>query len=335
MQRYGGDWLNHHHNQHNSYQLWIMLSITMLSFLLDSSKPFLAKNQWLRIYAQPILSLYKRVRHSVFKYKDEMRFQEFASTTSHDIKLVHDPNSEFDKVLREMRNSLQVTDVTIAPLAYNEYLRTALYPSHVYGPMFRAKTLEHFTSLALTNPLYPDNIVVDVASSASPFPDIVKRIYGCRVYRQDLDFPPGINGEYIGCNAASMPLPDESVDLLTLHNSIEHFEGLADTLFIKEAARILKDNGQVVIVPLYSNPLFLNQIDPWEVNPFSVPFDDDAAILVTRGTGARFGRHYSVAKLQERVLDVSDLRFDIHHIANWAALGYPKYASLVLVLSKN
>ena len=121
------------------------------------------------------------------------------------------------------------------------------------GPLehcFLEKSLEHYLSLLLISPK-PEMVGVDVGSCQSVLPSLGRRVYGVRYYEQDLEYTAGIKDDRIGSSADSIPLPDESVDFMTLHCTFEHFENNADTGFIKECARILKRGGE---------PLFFHYI---------------------------------------------------------------------------
>ena len=64
-------------------------------------------------------------------------------------------------------------------------------------------------------------------------------------------YKDGTHGYQIGGNATHLPLDDSSIYLMTLHNSIEHFEGDDDSLFILECARVLKKSGELIILPIF------------------------------------------------------------------------------------
>ena len=108
----------------------------------------------------------------------------------------------------------------------------------------------------------PDDVFVDIASCSSPFADIVERLDNCIAYRQDLDFPPGVNGRTIGGSAEHLPIADGFFSRMTLHCSFEHFEGDADIGFVKEAGRVLRPGGAACILPLYVSEIFHNLTDP-------------------------------------------------------------------------
>jgi SAM-dependent methyltransferase len=169
------------------------------------------------------------------------------------------------------------------------------------GGAREAKILEYFVSLQCL-PVATRDIVIDVASERSVFPEMLRATTGARVFRQDLIYPPGIQRDRIGGSADQMPLSADFADKLFLHNSFEHFERDSDTKFIREAWRVLKPGGGVCIVPLYLSTRHQILTDPL-VDTGDVEWDPDAEIVERIGHHNRFGRCYSVATLAERVLE--------------------------------
>src|SRR5260370_40376878 len=92
---------------------------------------------------------------------------------------------------------------------------------------------------------------MDVASSTSPFPEILRQLYKITVFRQDLSYPAGVNGLTVGSDATQIPVPGEPIDRVPLHCSFEHFRRNSDTEFMKELARLLRPGGMAAIIPLY------------------------------------------------------------------------------------
>lgn len=192
------------------------------------------------------------------------------------------------------------------PEAFSAHQRRYRYPRFYAGGSVASggarewKLLEYFVTLALV-PIAPDDVVVDVASQRSLFPDVVRRLYGARAYRQDLVYPPVFAGDKIGGSAAQMPVEAGFADALVLQNSFEHFEESADTEFVTEAWRVLKPGGVVCIVPIYISQRYEILTDPLlRVPPL---FDPGAAVVRVAGYRNRFGRFYSVEALVERVLE--------------------------------
>ncbi|MEL6589028.1 MAG: class I SAM-dependent methyltransferase, partial [Bacteroidota bacterium] len=170
------------------------------------------------------------------------------------------------KGLRE--KGVSVKDFEIDIPGYYQYLERAQYPATYYGggldpeQNFTEKTLEHYVSLSFLN-LQTDATFVDVAACTSPFFQILRRLYGLtETYNQDLIFEPGLHGDRIGGYAHELHLPDESVDGVTLHCSLEHFEDDTDTRFFQELERVLKPGGRAVILPFYLAHEYTIHVDP-------------------------------------------------------------------------
>lgn len=231
---------------------------------------------------------------------------------------------------------LKVTELTVDVGEYQTYVEAAQYSRRTYynsatSPNFPEKALEHYLSTILLD-LNSDDVYLDIASQMSPTPEIFKRMYGCEVYRQDIDFPAGFNGDTIGSDAGEMPVPDDFASKMALHCSLEHFEGDADTRFIREAQRVLKPGGLLCILPLYLHNEYAIQTDPDNVPPEGIPFDSDATLYCARGWGNRHGRFYDVEHLKSRLADhVDTLSVEIFVVINEKAVDpncYLKFAAL-------
>ncbi|HEX6800284.1 MAG TPA: methyltransferase domain-containing protein [Ktedonobacterales bacterium] len=211
-----------------------------------------------------------------------------------------------ESISRQMvGQGLRVERIQVNPAEYEAFIRAAAIPEAVYSDLYRSKLLEHFLSVQVLKPR-PADVIVDVACFASPFAAMLRRLYGCQTYRQDLLFPPGIHGDRIGGNAAKLPLADASIRGMTLHNSLEHFEGDSDSLFIREAARVLQPGGSVCIVPLDMSATYSIRTDP-TLRRRNLTFDERAVVLPRPGLGQRHERFYDVAALQRRILNQSSL----------------------------
>jgi hypothetical protein len=221
---------------------------------------------------------------------------------------VEAPVVDVPELLRQLADfEIEVQPVTLDREAFARHLQEFAYPRfYAGGPVadggFReAKILEYFLSLQLL-PIAPTDVVIDVASERSVFPNMVGETIGARVLRQDLRYPPGVRGDRIGGSAAAMPVPASFADKLFLHNSFEHFEGDADTTFVAEASRVLKPFGAVCIVPLYLSTRYQILTDPLE-DKSGIEWDPGSEIVERIGHHNRFGRCYSVQALVERVLE--------------------------------
>jgi SAM-dependent methyltransferase len=180
----------------------------------------------------------------------------------------------------------------------SERLRACLQQKPVWEKTsqyyFTWKQLEHHLSRE-------DAVYIDIASTEdSPYLELLRLLARTRhVYRQDLIFPAGIHGDRIGGSAEQLPLADSSVDAMTLHCSFEHFEGEADTGFIREVGRVLRPGGRVCIVPLYLGEYAFIMSDPaWG---YGIKPDPGASVHFYPRWGERYGRFYSSSTFRERV----------------------------------
>jgi len=234
-----------------------------------------------------------------------------------------DPNARWepgpvdvDYLVHELASSgVQVSEYVIDVDGFRNYLHTAAYPASYYGDgsgnrqaVFKEKALEHYVSLCLLQPVRED-VILDVASSSSPFAEILTHLRACRVYKQDLIFPEGVQHPtsegaigIIGGNAANLPLPDSYVDGMVLHCSFEMFAGDDDTGLIREAGRVLRRGGKMIILPLYLHQHYFIRTDPL-ANIWGVRVDYGARVAYRRDFyRIAFSRHYSVPAFVKRVV---------------------------------
>jgi SAM-dependent methyltransferase len=201
--------------------------------------------------------------------------------------------------LRAAAPEISIQDYRVDVARFREWQRSSRYPALAYVVSRDEKILEHHVSWDWIDP--PEaGTVIDVASCRSHFPAIV-RSRGRRCIAQDLSYPPGLRGEVLGGDAGAMDLPDAFADGMTLHCSFEHFEGDADTRFIREAARVLRPGGKVAIQPLYVHQDYFVCTDPFSPEGVGTP-DEGAYTIAAFGYTNRFGRHYSPEVLNRRVL---------------------------------
>ena len=240
-----------------------------------------------------------------------------------------------DQILDGLRDEgFTVREAPVDVVAYRAFRAAAGYEQRHprYYPGNRAeKTLEHFVAAQLLS-LTPHDVYVDVASERSPAPDVYHALFGCRSYRQDLSYGEGLHGDRIGGSAAAMPLPDGFATALGLHCSFEHFEGDADSRFVAEAGRVLREGGRLAIAPLYLYAHHAVLTDPAVSGSQDVPFDEDAVVHLSPGWGNRHGRFYDPAHLARRVREhLGPLSLEIVHVPNAAEADpscYLRFAAL-------
>ena len=237
---------------------------------------------------------------------------------------------------------IEVKHHTININEYYNYLSTANYPKDYYGGgfdpknNFTEKTLEHFVTTEII-PFKPDTIYMDVAACTSPFSDIVKNIFGVKTtYKQDLVYPRGMHENKIGGYAHETGLPDNSIDAITLHCSLEHFEGNSDELFFKEVNRILKPEGKCIILPFYFAHTYTIHIDPaFNFLRNHHPIIDKEAELRYCNWYQFHSRHYDVTRLKKRIINnLPDCNISLHRVTNFRNVDARCYLRWILEISK-
>jgi SAM-dependent methyltransferase len=206
----------------------------------------------------------------------------------------------------------------------------AAFRSHYSDPregIDAEKLLEYYISYNWLR-LDASDVFVDVAAQNCPFASFVRDTIGCRVYRQDLYYlRPGIHGEDVGGDATALPFPDGFLSKLALHNSFEHFEGDSDIRFLREAARVLRPQGKVCIVPLFVGPKSRVETEAGWI--------DEHGKKHLWGVGARFARTYDPASLEERVLkNCEDFEMTAYLVENAPEIDAGCYLRYFLLLEK-
>lgn len=240
------------------------------------------------------------------------------------------------RALLEGVPDLEVRPYHVHQGAFESYLERAPYPESYkanFGDLFIEKALEHFISIDLS-PLRRTDVFIDIASSSSPFSEIVEDLWGIPNYRQDLAFKEGIYGRTVGGSSERLPFPNATFTRMTLHCSLEHFERDADSNFITEAERVLKPGGTLCVVPLYLSEIYHNLTDPG-TDRSGLVFDDLALVAEVPGWNNRFGRNYDVPAFTRRILDrAGNFRKLIYYVENEKEVAANCYVKFALLLRK-
>ncbi len=257
------------------------------------------------------------------------------------IKYTETSDSITDYVENSLKDDVKITHLSLSVEEFEDYLKEAEYTrfeayNSAKAPFFREKALEHFTALKLLQ-LEKEDIFVDIAAAGSPVYKIFREMYGCRTYRQDLSYPSGINGDVIGGDASAMDVDDESFSKLALHCSFEHFEGNRDSSFVKEAIRVLKPGGKLVILPLYINQQAVIKTDPgiWRENSDLSVFQD-SMIYCSSNWSNYHGRFYSPESFKSRVLKYTEgYSSEVFILDNNFELDQASYLKFIFVMTKD
>lgn len=195
------------------------------------------------------------------------------------------------------------------------------------------KQIQHLVSILLTPP-EPSSVWMDVASSTSPFPEILRQLYQITVFRQDLSYPPGVHGLTVGSDATQIPLPDESIDRVSLHCSFEHFRGNSDNGFVKELARILRPGGIAAIIPIYVANKYQILSNPCYWPKYGIPSEEGARVVASQSYWEHHGRFYDWPNLKKRVVDPAiehGLSVRFHKVTPPDTKSYPPFIILKLM----
>jgi SAM-dependent methyltransferase len=218
----------------------------------------------------------------------------------------------------QRRFGLRIEPITVDVEGYHRFLREGRFEELGQRKVsFVQKTLEYYAPLSLLG-ITADTILVDVASATSYYPHVIRQMYGCRVYRQDLIYSRGVHADSIGGDATDMPLADDCVDIITMHNSLDNFEGRADERLLPECERVLVPGGLLCIVPLFVDEVTVNRCDPFRTGP-NAPWDETAVRVWEPDSGYDFGRSYGYDDFEHRILaNMGGLELIVYHVTNCA-----------------
>ncbi len=243
----------------------------------------------------------------------------------------------------EIRRRLEELGVSIRSIASGELASQANAFKEVllqdkewteyYNGIISDKWLEHFLSMYCLSPKSGD-VMLDVASHWSPFWKIVQKTTGVKsIYLQDLCFESGIHDNRIGSDCIDIPLNSSTVDVISVNNSIEHFEGNKDQLFLNEAYRLLKPGGRLCIVPLFINSVLVNMADP-AMDLSSVAFDEGAVLVSASPWKLPFARYYTPETFVKRLVQtVPQFNFEVIEVLDMVkfdpSLHYWQFVALL------
>ncbi|MEP7168249.1 MAG: methyltransferase domain-containing protein [Bacteroidota bacterium] len=227
--------------------------------------------------------------------------------------------------------------------AFRKYYSETNYPMEYYGNKngrddnFIEKALEHFVSMQFL-PLNKNCTLVDIGAGNSPFSEILCEKFEIKnSYKQDLSFAEGVHENKIGGRASCIPFDDCSIDAMTLHCSLEHFEGNEDLAFFKETERVLKKGGKCVVLPFYLSSQYTVHLDPVNnlLKSFTPVISDEGAVIRYCDSKQAFSRHYDVKTFRQRIINnTQGLNPGIYHVDNFKEVHADCYLRFILVMTK-
>lgn len=151
-----------------------------------------------------------------------------------------------------------------------------------------------------------DDIYVDVGAASSPFVKYLREEKRVNAYAIDLsDGKYSYLDYYLKEDATQTSFARAAVAGMSTQSAFEMFAGNADSDFIKEAARILKPGGKLIILPLYMHNKHLSTVSPNFYHKGNADKESYECIRTDCRGSVYFARFYSVRSLQERVLSVA------------------------------
>ncbi len=212
-----------------------------------------------------------------------------------------------DLIIKQI--AIKISDLEINEKEFLEWQRN-YFPEgeSMFNTSMHKKMLELFVSFKLLD-IKNDDIYLDAAGGQYSYASRVnckkKIIQDIRLSDKLKSFH-GTEVTYLDSSCDSIPLPDEGVNKISCHHSIEHFQKNADSDFMIELQRLLAPGGKCVILPIFisDKPLLITvsaSFDCWnETGEWLV--DTTATLPGGKGSG-HFSRVYNPTTLKNRLLD--------------------------------
>jgi len=240
---------------------------------------------------------------------------------------------------------VSVEDYLPSPDAFRSFQQEGWFPADYFGgeesSVWDEKHLEHWIArerLGLVE--YDDSeVYVDIAACRSPWVHALRERAGIEAFAIDIDEVGELYANlpyYRVENATATSFPEASVSGASLQCAYEMFVGEDDTNFVREAARILKPGGKILILPLYMHTHYCAYAAPeYYGKGFS---DPDAKEYVNfDSAGVPSSRKYDAAQLKKRVLDPITslgLTYKLLALRNKSEFGDSIYCHFILEISK-
>jgi len=220
-----------------------------------------------------------------------------------------DPLIDSEAIKREfLESGVTVIDYRIDRSDFCWWLQEIQFPesyASAYKEVFTEKALEHYLAAKILV-LNKEGVFIDIAASFSSWYELSEKYYKCRSFAVDFLLPPDKNDpRLIACDATNMPFEDESITRMALHCALEVFENDDDINLVKEAARVLKPVGKLVISPLY----MLHFYGIWtglKANRKGIKYGKARRVWEDIVPRRRFCRYYNVGAFQERIFATTD-----------------------------
>lgn len=196
--------------------------------------------------------------------------------------------------------------VTTDGILENDYER--MVPEFHKGTLIYA---EHITRYQCVQDAIKDKIVLDIASGSGYGTKLLaenaKQVIGVDINKEAVEYSKknfsGKNITYILGDGTSIPLEDDSVDVVVTFETIEHIQDYKQ--FLKEVSRVLKPDGLAII----STP---NDLEFAEGNHFHIhEFTYDELISLLSGYFKNFKSYFQSTWKYVAVGEASDMENEV------------------------
>jgi SAM-dependent methyltransferase len=188
------------------------------------------------------------------------------------------------------------------------------------GGYFPQKAFEHWISAEFLQ-WKPGDRVLDFAAWISPATEVLAGWRPADFFVHDITFKTDLEGKRVSGFSDAIEAPDSHFDYIMAHCAIDNFESDYDTKFFKEALRILKPGGKLLITPLHMSAKYENRV---AIGSKGLEVDPGASIVIGNPGSLRFARLYSVPALRRRLVDaVTGLRYSVVHVNGLPLEKYP------------
>lgn len=176
-----------------------------------------------------------------------------------------------------------------------------------YSDRYRPKILEYYLAKKLLDldTHSGDSFFqyIDAASANSPWALWLRKKYGISAYSVDLLESRAGEAYYIKGDVTDLPFIDHSIDAISMQSALETFPDRVDIDFIKDAGRVLRKGGLLLVTPLYLSTVYANCFGKRYYGHL-VP-DEGAQKYIRFGYSGPTTRLYDVEHLKSRLLNTA------------------------------
>lgn len=256
--------------------------------------------------------LYRKLRIPVKEFlmdRDRKKYQkrniyEAPAITDKAIKIIEDA----------LENDIDIRDhichVKISKSEYEKFENVLSFQHEYdkkYSNRYAPKILEYYLANRILDlGSHADDAsfqYIDAASANSPWALWLRKKYGVSAYSVDLLEPKGDKEYYIKGDVTDFPFSDNSIDAISMQSALETFPGEVDINFIKDAGRILRKGGQLLVTPLYLSTVYANCFGTQYYD--SLEADEGAKKYIQFGYSGPTTRLYDVNHLKSRLLETA------------------------------